>query len=88
MTIRLSGNLLRFSNFHSEIEISAPSVISGLQKLVDSYPDLRRILLDGNGGPRAIHRLFLNGDLLMRDDIERAVTASDELSILTALAGG
>jgi sulfur-carrier protein len=88
MTIKLSGNLLRFSNFQNQIEVNAPSVIAGIQQLVERFPDLRKVLLDAQNGPRAIHRLFLNGTLLARDEIQRPVAANDELSILTAIAGG
>src|SRR5687767_1911684 len=47
MTIKLSGNLLRFSNFQNQIEVKAPNVIAGIQQLVETYPDLRKVLLDG-----------------------------------------
>ncbi|MGE0545941.1 MAG: MoaD/ThiS family protein [Kofleriaceae bacterium] len=88
MVIKLSGNLLRFSNFQNEIEVSAPSILAGIHELVEGFPELRKVLLDGQGSPRAIHRLFLNGALIARDDVSRTVTANDELSILTAIAGG
>jgi molybdopterin converting factor small subunit len=88
MIIKLSGNLLRFSNFRNEIMVNAPSVITAIEQLVTQLPGLKKVLLDAQGGPRAIHRMFLNGDLLERQDFDRAAEQSDELSILTAIAGG
>jgi hypothetical protein len=87
MMIKLSGNLLRFSNFQNEIEVNAPSVLAAIGLLADEFPLLRRVLLDPNGGPRASQRLFLNGGLLAPYDIDRPVGQADELSILTAVGG-
>lgn len=88
MRIKLSGNLLRFSNFRDQIQVEAPSVAGGIQKLVEENPNLKNVLLDGNGGFRAIHRVFLNGELLAREELDRSARAEDEVSILTAIAGG
>jgi sulfur-carrier protein len=88
MKIRLSGNLLRFSSFQSQIEVDAKTVLSALHALVAQHPALASVLLDGRGRPRAIHRLFLNGDMLRGDDVEGPVNDGDELAVLTAIAGG
>jgi hypothetical protein len=88
MRIVVSGNLLRFSNFQKEIEIAAPTLERGLEQLVGRFPLLEPVLLDGGGRVRAVHRLFLNGDLLSRDELGREAGADDELTILTAIAGG
>ncbi|MGE0870043.1 MAG: MoaD/ThiS family protein [Kofleriaceae bacterium] len=63
-------------------------MLAGIHALVEGYPELRKVLLDGHGAPRAIHRLFLNGALIARDQVSQPVTPADELSILTAIAGG
>ena len=88
MRIKLSGNLLRFSNFRDQVVVDAPSIAGGIQKLVLENPGLKNVLLDGEGGFRAIHRVFLNGELLTREELSRAAKTEDEVSILTAIAGG
>jgi molybdopterin synthase sulfur carrier subunit len=88
MKITLSGNLLRFSKFQKEIQVSAPTVAEGLSRLCGELPQLRPVLLDGAGQLRKVHRLFVNRDQLMNDELARPVGADDEIMILTALAGG
>lgn len=80
--------MLRFASFRGEIEVDATTIVAALHELVVRNPSLRTVLLDGNGAPRAIHRLFLNGDLLRSNELDKPVAANDELAILTAIAGG
>jgi molybdopterin converting factor small subunit len=88
MKFKLSGNLLRFSGFRAQLDVDAATVELGLRRLVDDCPDLRPVLLDARGRVRAVHRLFLNGDLLSREDLGRGTGPGDEVTILTAIAGG
>jgi sulfur-carrier protein len=88
MRFILSGNLLRFSEFQNEIAISAPTVAEGISQLVTTLPKLRPVLLDGAGQLRKVHRLFINQHQLTRDELGRAADADDEVTILTAIAGG
>ena len=88
MRFLMSGNLLRFSNFQNEIDVNAPTIVEGLAKLCADCPLLEPVLFDGAGSLRQVHRLFLNGDALDRGDLDRAVSGGDELTILTAIAGG
>jgi hypothetical protein len=88
MKFSLAGNLLRFCDFHKEIEVPATSVQDGLLQLVESHPALRLVLFDGAGHVRGVHRMYLNGEMLPRNDLERPVGVADELLILTPLAGG
>ncbi|MGE0549310.1 MAG: MoaD/ThiS family protein [Kofleriaceae bacterium] len=75
-------------SFQGELDVEATTILAALHELVATHPQLRSVLLDAHGSPRAIHRLFLNGDLLGRDQLGQPVAANDELSIITAIAGG
>ena len=88
MKITLSGNLLRFSKFQREIDVPAPTVAEGLTRLCGEMPQLRSVLLDAGGQLRKVHRLFVNRDQLMNDELARPVGADDVVMILTAIAGG
>jgi hypothetical protein len=87
MRFLMSGNLLRFSDFQNEITIVAPTLEEGLEELVESCPRLKPVLFDGEGRFRKVHRLFVNGDPLERGEIDRAMGADDEVTILIAIAG-
>ena len=90
MKFVLSGNLLRFCNFQNEIELGEiPATLrAGVDRLVSMYPALKQVLLDGRGNFRHVHRIFLNGELIDRDGLSRGANVGDELTILTAIAGG
>ena len=88
MKVVLSGNLMRFASFEKEVEIEATTVGQAIDVLVDRYPDLKSVLLDGAGGIRKVHRLFLNGDVLDHGGRDQALEPRDELGVLTAIAGG
>jgi molybdopterin synthase sulfur carrier subunit len=88
MKFVLSGNLLRFSGFRRELEVDAPTVAQGLTELVARCQGLGPVLLDGEGRLRAVHRLFLNGEQLTGHELEHEAQANDEITLLTAIAGG
>lgn len=88
MRFILSGNLLRFADFRKEISIPAPTLGDGLQQLTRQHPQLRPVLLDGEGQPRGVVRVFLNGQQLEPLLMERTMVESDEITLLTAIAGG
>lgn len=88
MRFVLSGNLLRFSGFRREVPIEAPTVALGLTELVAACPGLGPVLLDGSGQLRAVHRLFLNGDPLAPQELGCEARGDDEVTLLTAIAGG
>ena len=88
MNIILSGNLRRYSSFEGRVELDANSIRVALDALVHRFPDLKPVLYDATGNPRSVHRLYLNGEVLENGDTDRALAATDELGILTAIAGG
>ena len=88
MRLVVSGNLRRFTEFESEIELDASSVETALSQLVERFPGMRPVIFDGQGQLRAVHRLHVNGEVLDKGDTARALAPDDELGILTAIAGG
>jgi molybdopterin synthase sulfur carrier subunit len=88
MNIALSGNLRRFTSFEGEVQIEAATISEALDTLVERFPDLKPVLYDTNEKPRSVHRLFLNGEVLEVGDTDRKLEPTDELGILTAIAGG
>ena len=88
MIVVLSGNLRRFTSFEGEVQLEATTVTEALDTLVEQFPDLKPVLYDANGKPRSVHRLFLNGEVLDVGDTDHNLEPTDELGILTAIAGG
>jgi len=88
MNIVLSGNLRRFTSFEGEVQLEATTVTEALDTLVERFPKLKSVLLDADGKPRSVHRIYINGDVLDVGDTDHSLESTDELGILTAIAGG
>ncbi len=90
-----NGLMLRFVDFMKEVEIPAPNFEVALQSLLERYPTLVPVLLDGEGRVRRTHQMFLNGESMERRYYSDAqarsqlpVQPGDSVYVLTAVAGG
>ncbi len=88
MKFRFSGTLMRFVDFEREQDIAAPTIAIALDALVAKYPELRGVLFSASNTLRQTHRLFLNGEQVMANELDREVGDDDVVEILTAIAGG
>jgi molybdopterin converting factor small subunit len=88
MRILISGNLRRYTAYEDDIEVEASSVSSAIRRLVERFPDLKNVLYDVEGKLRSVHRIHLNGEVLAPENIDNPTKPSDEIGILTAIAGG
>lgn len=87
-TIVLSGNLRRFADFNGEVTIDATTVADSFGQLYEKFPELQKVLVDGDGNPRRAHRVFLNDEILDADGYGQSVDARDTIVVITAVAGG
>jgi sulfur-carrier protein len=88
MKFRFSGTLMRFVEFEREQEFAAKTIAGAIDALIAKHPQLRSVLFSASGTLRQTHRLFLNGEQIMADELEREITDTDVVEILTAIAGG
>ena len=88
MNVVLSGNLRRFTSYEGEVQLEVTTVTEALDTLVEQYPDLKPVLYDTSGKLRSMHLLYLNGDMLDAGDTGHNLELTDELGIITAIAGG
>jgi molybdopterin synthase sulfur carrier subunit len=88
MQFHISGGLLRFTDYQPVVTLEADSLAAALDRLAASYPDLRNVLFDRSGAVRLAHRLFLNGDLVSRDELAQPISPDDRVDIMTAISGG
>lgn len=90
MKISFAGTLLRFVDFQKSIEIGNPPTLrSALEFLVAKYPDIKPILFSADGDKlRPVHQIFVSGQMILPTDLDRALTMTDDIQILTAIAGG
>ena len=88
MTFGFSGALLRFTSYQREMKVEASTLGEALAALTQQLPALQPVLYDATGAPRAVHRLFLNGEQLLTVELSRPLASGDRIDVLTAIAGG
>ena len=88
MVLKIRGILLRFTNYESSIEVTAPTVRAALTELTERYPEIRDVLFDRSGAVRPTHLVALNGEALTAEELDRASEDEDRIDIVTAVSGG
>lgn len=88
MVFRISGTLLRFTDFRREIALPGTTLAEALAQLVEAHPNLTGVLFDREGNVRGTHRLFVNGEPLEEVDSGLTLAETDSVEILTAVSGG
>jgi len=88
MIVRVSGALLRFTDYQRAINVDAPTVEAALASLASEYQPLRKVLFDRNGRVRATQRIFLNGEPLEPDQLASSTGDADCVELLLAISGG
>jgi hypothetical protein len=88
MMVRVSGALLRFTDYRRVITVAAPTVGAALTKLAEEYQPLKPVLFDREGRVRSTHQIFLNGEQLNREQLTRPTGHADSVDLLLAVSGG
>jgi hypothetical protein len=88
MIVRVSGALLRFTDYQRAINVDAPTVEAALVKLAGEYTPLRKVLFDREGRVRETQKIFLNGEQLEPDELASSAGEADCVELLLAISGG
>ncbi len=83
----LTANLQKYYP-EREFQIEARSVREVLEKMDQTRPLFSRYVLEDDATVRRHVNLFLNGQLLPKDQVRTAVKNGDILHIMQALSGG
>ena len=72
----------------AEVEAAGQTVRECLADLGGRFPGFADQLFDASGKLHRFVSLFLNGDEIGRDELDRNVAADDRVEVLAAIAGG
>ena len=73
----------------SEVEIEASTISELIENLESAYPGIKERLCDETGEIRRFLNIYLNEeDIRFLDGKNTALKATDEVSIIPAIAGG
>lgn len=91
MNFRLSGNLIKFTDFNKMITIDIDEPINlkeALLKLIQCYPNLGQVLIDSNNNFKLSCFYSVNGNKSDPNNSFELVNESAKINIFTAIAGG
>lgn len=88
-TVRIPTPLRKLTEEKDTVEATGATIGEIIDNLELSYPGLKERLCDEQGEVRRFVNIFLNDeDIRFLEDKATAVTESDEISIVPAIAGG
>ena len=89
VTVHIPGELRAQVGDQNEVELQGSSVGDVLGSLAASYPVLGKRLFTGAGELNRFVNVYLNDeDIRSLDNLDTALSAGDEISIVPAIAGG
>ena len=89
VTVRIPAPLRKVTNDKDRIEVDAENLADMVQAMEEQYPGIKERLLDEAGELRHFVNIYVNGeDVQFLDGLETAISESDEVSIVPAVAGG
>ena len=87
--VRIPTPLRKLTNNEELIEVNANSVAAAIVELQSRYPGIRERLVDETGAIRRFVNVYVNEeDIRFLQNQETPLKASDEISIIPAIAGG
>ena len=89
ITIMIPTPLRVYTNKQSQVELEATKVQEAIDKLMETYPNLRKQLLNKDGNLRSFINIYLaDEDIRFLEKGETPLEAGDTLSIIPSIAGG
>ena len=89
VTVRIPAPLRKVTNDKDRVEVDAENLADMVQAMEEQYPGIKERLLDESGELRHFVNIYVNGeDVQFLDGLETAISESDEVCIVPAVAGG
>ena len=86
--VKITTLLLKYTDGQEIVEVDGTTPLECLDEIKSRFPGMRKWLYDKNGELRPQIWLFVNGERIFTDDIDKQLKNGDELSVLLALGGG
>ena len=81
--------LQKYTQEQSTVECEGTNVSELIESLESNCPGIKQRLCDEQGKPRRFLNLYVNGeDIRLLENTETKLNNGDEVSIVTAVAGG
>ena len=89
VTVRIPAPLRRVTNDQDRVEVEAENLADMVDAMEEKFPGIKERLVDESGELRHFVNIYVNGeDVQFLQGLETAIAATDEVSIVPAVAGG
>ncbi|HBR17203.1 MAG: molybdopterin synthase sulfur carrier subunit [Deltaproteobacteria bacterium RIFCSPLOWO2_12_FULL_43_16] len=87
--VRIPTPLRKLTNGQDEISAEGKTVKDVIEDIERHYPGLKERICEGEGKLRRFVNIYVNDeDIRFKNNIDTALKADDEVSIIPAIAGG
>jgi molybdopterin synthase sulfur carrier subunit len=88
-TVRIPTPLRKYTHGKEEVAVDGANVRAVIDALEASHPGIKERICDESGAVRRFVNVFVaDEDIRFLEGLDTAVKASDEVSIVPAIAGG
>ncbi len=88
-TVYIPSPLRRVTGGQSKVQVTGRTLGAVLTNLERHYPGVKKQVCDDSGEVRSFINIFVNGtEVRQLQGLETALTETDEVSIIPAMAGG
>jgi len=88
-TVIIPTPLRKFTNSLARVNIEATTIAGTISELTDTFPDLKKHVINSDGKVAAFINIFVDSDDIRHLDLENTVIKeSTVISIVPAIAGG
>ncbi len=88
-TVYIPSPLRQVTGGQSKVQVTGRTLEAVLTNLERQYPGVKKQVCDDSGDVRSFINIFVNGtEVRQLQGLETALTETDEVSIIPAMAGG
>ncbi len=88
-TVYIPSPLRQVTGGQSKVQVMGRTLEAALANLERQYPGVKKQVCDDSGEVRSFINIFVNGtEVRQLQGLETALTETDEVSIIPAMAGG
>lgn len=86
--VKITTLLLKYTEGQEIVAVDGTTPVECLDEIKSRFPKMKKWLYDKNSELRPQIWLFVNGERIFTDDIDKQLKDGDEISILLAIGGG
>jgi MoaD family protein len=88
VTVHLFSVLQNIADGQSQIEVTGNTIDQCLENLIVKFPEIKRVLFSLDRSLSGHFSIFVNGESIQQEDMQRMVLSGDDIHIIPSISGG